>query len=433
LRDRRLRKELFLDGVTPALEGRTVEVTGWVEEQRDLGSLVFQVLRDSRGSAQVVYDKSRIGDAVDEVRTTTLQSYVYVRGEVVRGRSHKFPVEIRASEYEVLGPVRRQLPLDPSGGVPAGLDVRLDNRPLDLRNPRTSAIFSIRAKFLRAAREYLRSSGFIEVNTPKIIGSAAEGGADLFDLEYFGRKAYLAQSPQLYKEQLTMSLERVFEIAFYYRAEKFNTQRHLNEFTSVDVEAAMFDKRDAMDLLEGLVAEAGGAAIDESRREFEALGRDPPRAERPFPVITYVQALESLRAKGLNLAFGEDLGGDAVRLLAEEHGGYYFIVDWPLDAKPFYIQPGGNGLSESFDLMFGQLELASGGERIHERGLLEERLRAKGLDPEGFKDHLKFYEWGMPPHSGWGFGADRYLMVITGVNNIRETVLYPRDPTRLTP
>ncbi|MGC8969718.1 MAG: aspartate--tRNA(Asn) ligase [Conexivisphaera sp.] len=419
--------------MTPEIEGRTVEVTGWVEEQRDLGSLVFQVLRDSRGSAQVVYDRSRLGDAMEEVRSTTLQSYVYVRGEVVRGRSRRFPVEIRAAEYEVLGPARHPLPLDPSGAVPAGLDVRLDNRPLDLRNPRTAAIFSIRAKFLRAAREYLRGRGFLEVSTPKIIGSAAEGGADLFELEYFGRKAYLAQSPQLYKEQLTMSLERVFEIALYYRAEKFNTQRHLNEFTSVDVEAAMFDKRDAMELLEGLVSEAGNAAVDESGREYEVLGREPPRARAPFPVITYSQALEALRAKGLELPFGEDLGGEALRLLAEEHGGYYFITDWPLDAKPFYIQPGEGGLSESFDLMFGQLELASGGERIHDRRLLEERLRAKGLDPEGFREHLKFYDWGMPPHSGWGFGADRYLMVMTGVGNIRETVLYPRDPTRLTP
>ncbi|MFP3208771.1 MAG: aspartate--tRNA(Asn) ligase [Nitrososphaeria archaeon] len=414
-------------------EGSTVEVTGWVEEQRDLGSLIFQVLRDSRGVAQVVYDRSRIGEAIKEVRGTTLQSYVYVRGEVVRGRSRKFPVEIRASEYRLLAPARHPLPLDPSGSVPAGLDVRLDNRPLDLRNPRTAAIFRMRANFLRAAREYLRGAGFLEVNTPKIIGSAAEGGADLFELDYFGRKAYLAQSPQLYKEQLTMSLERVFEIAFYYRAEKFNTQRHLNEFTSVDVEAAMFDKWDAMDLLEGLVVEAGGSAIDESRRELEELGREPPKASRPFPVITYAQALEILRTKGLELPFGEDLRGEAVKLLAEELGGYYFIVDWPLDAKPFYIQPGEGGLSESFDLMFGELELASGGERIHERGLLEERLRAKGLNPEEFRDHLKFYDWGMPPHSGWGFGADRYLMIVAGVNNIRETVLYPRDPTRLTP
>jgi len=433
LRDRRLRKGLFLDGITPDMEGKPVEITGWVEEQRDLGSLIFQVLRDSRGSAQVVYDRAKLGGSMDDVRGTALQSYVHVRGDVVRGKSRKFPLEVRAEEYEVLGPVRRPLPLDPSGNVPAGLDVRLDNRPLDLRNPRTAAIFSIRAKFLRAARDYFARSGFVEVNTPKIIGSAAEGGADLFELEYFGRKAYLAQSPQLYKEQLTMALERVFEIAFYYRAEKFNTQRHLNEFTSVDVEAAMFDKRDAMDLLEGLVVEAGNSAIDGSAAEFEALGRDPPRASAPFPVITYAQALEALRAKGLNLAFGEDLGGDAVRVLAEEYGGYYFIVDWPLEAKPFYIQPSGDGLSESFDLMFGQLELASGGERIHDGPLLEERLRAKGLNPEGFREHLKFYEWGMPPHSGWGFGADRYLMVVAGVNNIRETVLYPRDPTRLTP
>ncbi len=393
---------------------------------------MFQVLRDSRGTTQVVYDKGRLG-SLDPVKGTTLQSYVWVRGRVARSKSRNFPYEIRADDYRIVAKARHPLPLDPSGSIPASLDVRLDNRPLDLRNPLVAAIFRIRAKFLEIARRILSEEGFMEVQTPKIISSATEGGADLFEMNYFGRKAFLAQSPQLYKEQLTMSMERVFEIASYYRAERFNTARHLNEFTSVDVEAAMYDKFDVMDLLEDLVVRSTEELSERGGDDFSILDSEPPKAKRGFPVMRYGEALEVLNGRGLKLPFGEDLGGEALRILSEEYGGYYFVIDWPMDSKPFYIQPSGDGLSESFDLMYGALELASGGQRIHERKLLEEMLRAKGLDPSGFSDHLKFYEWGMPPHSGWGFGADRYLMMAVGATNIRETVLYPRDPVRLKP
>lgn len=429
------RKKLFLDEISPKIEGRIVEVTGWVEEQRDLGSIVFQVLRDSRGSIQVVYSKKRLGKAFEEVKETTLQSYVAVRGVVVKSKSKKYPVEISAEDYEVVSLAKHPLPLDPSGEIPASLDTRLDNRPLDLRNPRVKAVFSLRAKFLELTRGILSSEGFIEVQTPKIIGSSSEGGADLFKVDYFGRAAFLAQSPQLYKEQLTMSLERVFEVSTYYRAEKFHTTRHLNEFTSVDIEAAMMYKRDVMGVLEKLVCEVTEGLMDVARSEFEALEVEPPRAKSPFPVIAYEQVLEALRSKGLELPFGEDLGTEALRLLSQEFPNYYFIIDWPLVAKPFYIRPSPDkpNLSESFDLMFGSLELASGGQRIHERELLEERLRANNLNPSDFREHLKFFDWGMPPHSGWGFGADRFVMLVTRFSNIREVVLYPRDPERLRP
>ena len=431
----RTRKELFLDEISPETVGRRVEVSGWVEEQREHGSLIFQVLRDSRGSIQVVYTKSRLGKKFEDVKKTTLQSYVAVGGLVAKSKSRRFEVEIIAEDYEVIGLARHPLPLDPSGEIPANLDIRLDNRPLDLRNPRVKAIFAIRAKFLAVTREILSEEGFIEVQTPKIIGSASEGGADLFRVDYFGRAAFLAQSPQLYKEQLTMSLERVFEIATYFRAEKFHTTRHLNEFTSVDVEAAMMYKEDVMKLLEKLVCEATSRLKDSAREEFEILGVDPPTAKGPFPVLTYKEALSIVKSKGLELPFGEDLSSEALKLISAEYPGYYFIIDWPLTTKPFYIRPRDNDpeLSESFDLMHGALELASGGQRIHERELLEERLKANGLNPEDFRDHLKFFDWGMPLHSGWGFGADRFIMLLTGRTNIREAVLYPRDPSRLRP
>jgi aspartyl-tRNA synthetase len=232
-----------------------------------------------------------------------------------------------------------------------------------------------------------------------------------------------------------MSLERVFEISTYFRAEKFHTTRHLNEFTSVDIEAAMMYKFDVMRVLENLVCEVTSGLEDNARKEFEELGVNPPEAKKPFPVITYQDALEAIRSKGLNLPFGEDISGEALRLLSTSYPGYYFIIDWPLSTKPFYIRPHSDNpeLSESFDLMHGALELASGGQRIHEKNLLVERLKANNLNPEDFTDHLKFYDWGMPPHSGWGFGADRFVMLISGASNIREAVLYPRDPSRLKP
>ena len=431
-----LKRDRYTNEVGESLVGRSCVVAGWIEDLRSIGSIVFLTVRDGHGTIQAVFNRRNLGDErFAESGSLSRQSFVAVRGKVKESKSKVSPFEIDASDFCVLGRAVHPLPLDPTGRVDAGLDTRLDARPLDLRSPRAASIFRIRALFLRFTRELLWSEGFMEVNTPKIIGAAAEGGAELFAFDYFQREAYLAQSPQLYKEELTLCLDRVYEIGTYFRAERMNTTRHLNEFVSLDVEAALCEKEDVMKTLEALVSAGIKHLVGAAEKEFRALGFTPTLPPLPFPIVRYEDAVSELVKKGCSVKFGDDFDAEALRLLGDMYHGYYFLVDWPASLKPFYIKPNPSkpDISESFDLMFGPLELASGGERVADRSLLEERLREKGLKVEQFKDHLKVYDWGMPPHSGWGFGVDRFVAQVTGNSNIREAVLYPRDAFRVTP
>jgi aspartyl-tRNA synthetase len=430
------RRDRYSDQIEASVVGKSVTVAGWIEDLRSIGSLVFFTIRDSHGVLQAVFNKKSLGDQrFAEAGSLPRQSFVSVTGVVKESRSKISRFEIEATSFVLLAKAVHPLPLDPTGRVEAALDTRLDARPLDLRNPRSAAIFRIEAEFLNLARKFLGGEGFIEVRTPKIIGAATEGGAELFGFDYFGREACLAQSPQLYKEELTLSLERVYELGTYFRAEKSHTTRHLNEFLGLDAEAALFTKEDAMGLLENLTADSVRHLSEVCKVDFELLRRQPDPAKAPFPVLKYEDAIREIQGKGLKANFGDDLDGDSLKALGEAHPGYYFLTEWPSSIKPFYIKPNPRRpeVSESFDLMHGPLELASGGERVAERSLLEDRLKEKGLDPASFKEHIKVYDWGMPPHSGWGFGVERFVAQVTGSANVREAVLYPRDSLRVTP
>ena len=414
----------------PSMEGQEVRVCGWVEDARALGSMTFLTVRDSTGTAQAVAK----GNLSREAAAIPRQSSVAISGKIQKTRAKDLPCEVLASAIRVLGRASARLPIDPTGRVQSSLDSRLGARALDMRDPRSSSVFVLRHKILQHLRGEL-SKKFTEICTPKIIGSASEGGADLFGLEYFGRQAYLAQSPQLYKEQMTAGLERVFEIASFYRAENSHTGRHLAEFTSVDIEAAFMDYGDVMDVLESLVAGAFGFAASECADQLEMLGRKLEAPQVPFERITYGQAVEELRAAGQTISDGGDLADAHLRILGDSHPGFFFLTDWPITLKPFYIREkdGEPGLSRSFDLQFGYLELSSGGTRLNDPTVMRGRLAEKGLDPAAFESHLSAFEWGMPPHSGWGMGFERLIAAIAGLDNVREAVLYPRDPDRLSP
>ena len=430
------RRDRYSDQIDRSVVGTTVSVAGWIEDMRSIGSIIFFTVRDSHGVLQAVFNRKVLGETLfAEAGLLARQSFVSIAGIVNESRSKTSPFEIESTSFTVLARAVHPLPLDPTGRVGAGLDTRLDARPLDLRNPRSAAIFKIEAEFLGFARKFLEGEGFLEVRTAKIIGAATEGGAELFGFDYFGREACLAQSPQLYKEELTLSLERVYEVGTYFRAEKSHTTRHLNEFLGLDAEAALYTKEEAMALLEGITAGSVRHLAGSSKREFELLGYSPELPATPFPVIKYEDAITEVRGKGPQMKFGDDFDGDSLRALGDAHPGYYFLTEWPSSIKPFYIKPNPRrpDVSESFDLMHGALELASGGERVAERALLESRLREKGIDPASFKEHLKVYDWGMPPHSGWGFGVERFVAQVTGNTNVREAVLYPRDSLRVTP
>lgn len=413
------------------LIGKEVVLGGWVEDLRKLGKMTFITLRDVSGISQIIV-KGELNDNLGEINR---QSVVSVKGIVQETKARDFDFEIKAEEIEVLGKAIHPLPVDPIGRVESNIDTRLNHRALDMRNQKTASIFKLRHHVLASLRKTLSEKKFIEITTPKIIGSASEGGANLFSLEYFGKTAYLAQSPQLYKEQMTIGLERVFEISNFYRAENSHTGRHLSEFTSVDIEAAFMDYNDVMDILESLVMEVYKYVSENCKKEQEAIGHTISVPPSPFERITYTQCIEELRSAGEKVEFGDDLLDSHLRIIGNNHPGFYFLMDWPMKLKPFYIREKDENpeLSRSFDLQFGYLELSSGGTRLHDPEILKARLKEQGLDPAQFADHLQTFDWGMPPHSGWGMGLDRLMTTLIGIDNVREVVLYPRDPDRLKP
>lgn len=411
-----------------AMAGSEVILAGWIEDLREMGRMTFATLRDASGRCQIIAK----GEAAASLAGMTRQSVVRVSGTIQETRARDFDFEVAAGDITLLAGAVHPLPIDPIGRLRSNIDTRLNHRALDMRDQKTAAVFKIRHSVLQSTRSHL-SERFTEITTPKIIGSASEGGANLFSLEYFGRTAYLAQSPQLYKEQMTIGLERVFEVSSFYRAENSHTGRHLTEFTSIDVESAFMDYTDVMDVLEALVARVCADVAEGCAGELETIGHTAVMPARPFDVVTYQTALEELREEGVSLEFGDDLQDAHLRILGGRHPGFFFLTDWPLKIKPFYIMEKDGDVSRSFDLQYGHLELSSGGTRLHDPAILKSRLIEQGLDPAQFAEHLKVFGWGMPPHSGWGMGLDRLMAVLTGHDNVREVVLYPRDPDRLLP
>ena len=421
----------LIEDLNSSMEGQDVLFGGWVVDLRKLGKMAFLTIRDVTGMCQVIVK----GKSVDLLEGLNRQSVVRVSGKIQSSKAKDFDFEVAAITIDILAKAEYPLPIDPIGRLESDIDNRLNSRALDMRNQKTASIFKLRHHVLESIRDTLTTKKFIEITTPKIIGSASEGGANLFGLEYFGRQAYLAQSPQLYKEQMTIGLERVFEISSFYRAEKSHTGRHLSEFTSVDIEAAMMDYTDVMDILESIIVDVFKNTSEKCKNEQQEIGTEIQVPKSPFERITYKQALDELNSADIKLEFGDDLLDSHLRKIGEKHPGFFFLTDWPMKLKPFYIheKDDDDTLSRSFDLQYGYLELSSGGRRLHDPEQLKSRLKEQGLDPTSFEEHLKTFGWGMPPHSGWGMGLDRLMTVLIGIDNVREVVLYPRDPDRLKP
>ena len=420
-----------IEDVNVNMKDQDVILGGWVEDLRKMGKMTFLTLRDVTGITQIILTD----ELTKTVESITRQSVVRITGKVQDTRARDFEYEIKANEISILAKAVHPLPIDPIGRLESHIDNRLNTRALDMRNQKTASIFKIRHHVLASLRKTLSEKKFIEITTPKIIGSASEGGANLFSLDYFGKQAYLAQSPQLYKEQMTIGLERVFEIASFYRAEKSHTGRHLSEFTSVDIEAAFMNYTDVMNVLEDLVVDTFKYVSENCKKELEIIGNKTITSDHPFEKITYSQALDELKEKDVKLEFGDDLLDSHLRILGENHPSFYFLTDWPIKLKPFYITEKQDNveLSESFDLQYGYLELSSGGSRLHNPEKIKARLKEQNLDPSKFSEHLQAFDWGMPPHAGWGLGLERLLTIILGIDNVREVILYPRDPERLKP
>ena len=420
-----------IEDLNSSMEGKDVLFGGWVVDLRKLGKMAFLTVRDVTGMCQVIVK----GDMMNLLGGLNRQTVVKISGKIQSSKAKDFEFEVSAINIDILAKAEYPLPIDPIGRLESNIDNRLNARALDMRNQKTASIFKLRHHVLASMRNTLTAKKFIEITTPKIIGSASEGGANLFGLDYFGKQAYLAQSPQLYKEQMTIGLERVFEISSFYRAEKSHTGRHLSEFTSVDIEAAFMDYTDVMDVLESLIVDLFKNTSEKCKSEQDELEHKIEIPKSPFEKITYAQALDELKQSDIKLEFGDDLLDSHLRTIGENHPGFFFLTDWPMKLKPFYIHEKDDDatLSRSFDLQHGYLELSSGGRRLHDPEQLKARLKEQGLDPANFADHLESFGWGMPPHSGWGLGLDRLMTVLIGIDNVREVVLYPRDPDRLKP
>jgi nondiscriminating aspartyl-tRNA synthetase len=421
--------------LNPEMDGQEVTLFGWVQDLRDLGALRFIILQDREGTVQVtVLRKKATTEVLSKSDALQRRYCIGIRGIVKKTNMTPRGFEVLPNKIKIFN-TAESLPIDITGKIPANLEVCLDSRALDLCKEKNIALFKIQHTAVEAIRHFLFDKGFLEVHTPRIIASATEGGAELFAVNYFDKKAFLAQSPQLYKEELVMSLEKVFEIGPFFRAEESHTRRHLSEFVSIDIEEAFANAEDVMRLLEQLMQFICEQINEKCLFELHTLKYHVAVPELPFQRLKYDELLAELKCEGIDIPWGEDIPTPAFRTIGRLHPYFYFIVDWPTKSKAFYIKPRDDNpeISEGFDLMWRWVELVSGGTRIASKELLVSRLKEKGLKPDSFKHHLQVFDYGMPPHAGWAIGLERLTMILTGRKNIREVALYPRDKFRLTP
>ncbi len=415
-------------------DGSQVIIKGWVQDVRILKNVSFLILRDNTGTVQVTFRNG--GETATVLRALLRESVVSVAGTLNRKSISKSGIEVNGTDLEILNGSLAPLPLPVIDPVQSDLETRLNNRFMDLRKPQNLMIFRSESHVLWGMRKYLNSNGFTEVHTPKIVAAATEGGADLFPVRYFEKDAYLNQSPQLYKEILmSAGFDRVFEVGPAFRAEEHNTTRHLNEFTSIDIEMSFANHEDAMSMLENAVK----SGIEElNRADGTYLSENGIRInvpDVPFPRITYRDAISYLENKGESMEFGGDFSPEQLRIIGGKFNGFYFVTEWPSSLRPFYTMPKGDDpeVTNSFDLQYHEIEVTSGAQRVHDPDMLEKRFREKGLNVESFQFYIQAFKYGMPPHAGWGLGLERLVMIILGLSNIRETTLFPRDRTRIVP
>lgn len=431
------RKTHYTKDITPDLAGKEVILGGWVRNFRDLGGLKFISLQDKYGERQITIKKGVISDEIFEKSKVSYQYCIMIKGIVKAFKDAPGGVEIIPSEIKILNTTPDKLPIDMTGETVSELDLRLNNRALDLRSLKNQAIFEIRGELLRSIRKFLFERNFTEITTPKIIASATEGGTELFPIIYFEKEAFLTQSAQLYKEQLSGVYERVFEISDCFRAEKSRTKRHICEIFTLDIEIAFSPMEDVLKILEEMVYNTIKDITENQMSALKYLKVDKQTVipEIPFPKYKYEEIIALINKRfSFDIEFGEDISTEAYRKLGKELPGYYYITHWPMSIKPFYIMPSKNPkYSESFDLQKGMLELTSGGTRVHNKEQLIKALEEKGLNHLAFTSHLNAFDYGMPPHAGFGLGIDRWLTILCGLDDIREVVMYPRTPDRLTP
>ncbi|MBO0723114.1 MAG: aspartate--tRNA(Asn) ligase [Blastocatellia bacterium] len=416
-----------------------VLLRGWVYRLRVLAKTTFIVIRDCSGDVQCVAESESIKD-----HHLKLDDCIELEGRVRADHRSKAGYEVGINDLRVLNRSAAGLPFNSSSKTEAvGQETLLEYRPLAVRNEAIGDVFRIQAAALHYFREYLRSRRFMEIITSKIVASGTEGGTNLFELKYFERAAYLAQSPQFYKEHGVAGFERVYETGHVYRAEPHASSRHLTEYYSLDLEIGFIDgPEDVIQIERELLTYIFEQLNQEYRYILEHYREVPLPSMLEVPIWEFGRCLELLRENYGRMDLADDLDPEGERqlcALVEKETGVaaVFVIGYPLASRPFYTAPretgGKPGAAQSFDLLFRGVEITTGGQRLHRREELEAALRGRGIDPAGFESHLRMFELGMPPHGGLAIGLERLTCQILGLRNVREATLYPRDRYRITP
>lgn len=421
----------------PQVPEEEVIIEGWLHRVRKLGKLAFLLIKDKTGTVQGV-----VTGKPSWLPDISTEQAVRVKGRVTLAEQQPLGVELQIEEIEVLGQVLAELPFELNQeDISAGLELLLDHRVLSLRHPKTAAVFKIESGVIKAFRDFLHKEKFTEIQTPKIVATGTEGGSELFEVKYFDQKAYLAQSPQFYKQMaMGAGLQRVFEVSQVYRAEPHNTSRHLSEFISLDLEMGFIKGlEDILVLEENLLRYVFAYLHEYHQKDLELFNA-------VLPVVGNIPRLRlkeigKILEREYNKPLSQlDLDSESERLISDyvykETGSeLLFATHYGKDARPMYTQPGADDpeVSESFDMLFRGMEMNSGAQRVHDYHVLVNNIIEKGLNPDDFTSYLEIFKYGMPPHGGFAIGAERLVMKILGLNNIREAVLFPRDRFRLTP
>ncbi|HPH95642.1 MAG TPA: aspartate--tRNA(Asn) ligase [Anaerolineaceae bacterium] len=426
--------------------GEEVQIQGWLQTLRDQKKMQFLILRDHTGLAQIAFEKGADANLAAQISALTTESALVITGKAVENPVVKLGgLEVQLHTLKVENLAVSPLPLDPFAETQSEVDHRLDWRFLDLRRPANNLIFRVQTAAEMAMREFWINNGFIEIHSPKLMGSPSESGAELFGLDYFDRKAYLAQSPQFYKQMaMAAGFERVFEIGPVFRADPSFTSRHMTEFTSVDMEMSWVDSHeDVMAFQERWLQYTIQRVKDQLGDEIKAvMGVDICVPEVPFPRIPMAEAIAILKSMGHALPpekkgdidpAGERLLGKYVK--EKYQHDFVFVTDWPVSVRPFYHMRYADrpDVTCSFDLLGCGLEITTGAQREHRADVLARQALEKGLHLEPIQFYLDFFSYGCPSHGGFGFGLSRFLMVLLGLGNVREAVFLFRGPNRLHP
>jgi len=422
-------------------KGKKALVSGWVHEIRDLGKLKFLVLKDKTGVLQITLPKGKVPEqAMKAADSLTKETVIEAEGLVKEAKQAPGGFELIPEKLGVVSLANAPTPIDTSGKIETDLSKRLDHRFLDLRNQKSLAIFKVRSKFFKALVEFFDKEGFTNVNTPKITSAGAESGSELFPVVYFDKEAFLSQSPQLYKQTLVCAgFERVYEIAPVFRAENSNTPRHQTEFTGVDFEMGFIkDFNDVMDVIEEMMKYSLKRLKEECKEEL-ALWKIDIKVPKKIPRITMVEAKKMLAEAGKKIPEKEDLDAEGEKLLGELvkkkfHEEFVFVTLYPIEKRPFYHYYSKDGkTTDSFDLIWNGVEIATGAQREHRYDILKKHAKEKGVDLDEMGFYAEIFQYGAPPHGGVGFGLDRMVQRLFEFDNIREAILLPRDPDRITP